>query len=111
MSIDSPTFRHRLSRLGPYTALAIVLIPLAIVEPLKLVALVIAGEGHWLTGTAVLVAAYASSLLITERLFRLLKPNLMRIQWVERSWGWWLRARAKVSRWISQTSGRRHQRR
>ena len=55
---------------------------LLIVEPLKLIALVIAGEGHWLTGTAVLVAAYAVSILIVERLFRLLKPNLMRLRWL-----------------------------
>jgi hypothetical protein len=104
---QSTTFRRRLSRLGPYPALALVLIPLAIVEPLKLAALVIAGEGHWLTGTTVLIAAYASSLLIVERLFRLLKPNLMRLQWVERSWNWWQRARGKASGWISGASGRR----
>jgi hypothetical protein len=107
MSRKPTTFRRRLSRLGPYPSLAIVLIPLAIVEPLKLAALVIAGEGHWLTGTAVLVVAYASSLLIVERLFRLLKPNLMRLQWVERTWSWWQRARGKASSWISHASGRR----
>jgi hypothetical protein len=76
MSRKSTTFRHRLLRLGPYTSLAFVLTPLAIVAPLKRAALVIAGEGHWLTGTMILVAAYAFSLLIIEGLFRLLKPNL-----------------------------------
>jgi hypothetical protein len=104
--VKSTTFRRRLSRLGPYTALAIVLIPLAIVEPLKLVALVIAGEGHWLTGTMVLIGAYAFSLLIVERLFRLLKPNLMRLYWFQRAWGWWQRARGKALDWISPESGR-----
>ena len=106
VAFQSTTWRRRLSRLGPYTSLAIVLIPLAIVEPLKLAALVIAGEGHWLTGTIVLVGAYAFSLLIVERLFRLLKPNLMRLQWVRRAWGWWQRAYRKALGWILPASGR-----
>ena len=106
MSARCTTFRLRLARLGPYTALVIVLIPLLIVEPLKLIALVIAGEGHWLTGTAVLVAAYAVSILIVERLFRLLKPNLMRLRWLQRAWGWWQSVRARALSWISQAAGR-----
>jgi hypothetical protein len=73
-------FRLRLARLGPYPSLA--------------------GEGHWLTGTVVLIAAYASSLLIVERLFRLLKPNLLRLRWIERGWSRWRWARARASRWF-----------
>src|SRR3982074_1322623 len=106
MRCKPTTFRRRLSRLGPYTPLALVWMRWAIVEPLKLVALVIAGEGHWLTGSAVLVVAYALSLLIIERLFRLLKPNLMRLHWVRRAWGCWQRARGKALGWISPASGR-----
>ena len=106
MSAWCTTFRRRLRRLRPYPALVVVLIPLLIVEPLKLVALVIAGEGHWLTGTAVLVAAYTVSILLVERLFRLLKPNLMRLYWFQRAWGWWQRARGKALDWISPESGR-----
>jgi hypothetical protein len=101
-----PSGPRRLLRLGPYTALAIVLIPLAIVEPLKLIALVIAGEGHWLTGTAVLVAAYVLSLMVVERLFRLLKPNLMRLHWLRRAWRWWERTRDTALSRISQALGR-----
>ena len=106
MSAWCTTFRLRLARLRPYTALAIVLIPLLIVEPLKLIALIIAGEGRWLTGTAVFVTAYAVSILIVERLFRLLKPNLMRLRWLQRAWGWWQSARARALSWISQAAGR-----
>jgi hypothetical protein len=99
--------RRRLSRLGPYTSLAIVLIPLAIVEPLKLLALVIAGEGHWLTGTTVLVVAYAFSLLIIERLVQLLKPNLMRLHCVQRARSWLQRARGRALSSISHAFRRR----
>src|SRR5436309_6193697 len=105
MSRKIATFRRRLARLGPYVSLAIVLIPLAIVEPLKLIALVIAGEGHWLTGTTVLLLAYAFSLLVLERLFALLKPNLMRLQWVRGAWIRWRGARHKALSWISRRGG------
>jgi hypothetical protein len=68
--------------MGPYVSLLLLLVPLLLVEPLKLVAVIIAGKGHWLTGTAVLVAAYAASLLVIERLFRVLKPKIMMIGWL-----------------------------
>ena len=45
--------------LGPYQSLALVVVPVCIVEPLKLVAVAIAGKGHWFTGTAVMAAIVA----------------------------------------------------
>ncbi len=69
--------RRQIQRLGPYASLVLVLLPALLVEPLKIVALCIAGEGHWLTGTAMIVAAYATSLLVVERLFEMVKPKLM----------------------------------
>jgi hypothetical protein len=43
--------RRRLQKMSPYLSLALLLVPLLLVEPLKLVAVFIAGNGHWLTGT------------------------------------------------------------
>jgi hypothetical protein len=40
--------RRRIRQLGPYQSLMLLLLPLLLVEPLKLVALVVAGKGHWL---------------------------------------------------------------
>jgi hypothetical protein len=37
-------------------------IPLSIVEPLKLAAVAVAGHGHWLTGTGMILVAYAASI-------------------------------------------------
>jgi hypothetical protein len=51
------------------------LIPASIVEPLKLIAVAVAGDGHWITGTAMIIIAYALSLLCVERLFRVAKPK------------------------------------
>jgi hypothetical protein len=39
----------------------LVLLPLLLVEPSKLVAVAIAGKGHWLAGTGMIIGAYAAS--------------------------------------------------
>jgi hypothetical protein len=46
-----PRLRRSIERLGPYQSLVLLLIPASLVEPLKLIAAVVAGEGHWITGT------------------------------------------------------------
>jgi hypothetical protein len=56
------------------------------------------------------VAAYATSLLLVERLFRIVKPKLIRFSWFASLWTWlvslrvvrWLTAvKEAISRWIS----------
>jgi hypothetical protein len=66
------------------------------IEPLKFVAVAIAGEGHWITGTAMIVVAYAGSLFVVERLFRIVKPKLMTLSWFAKLWAKVLIARARV---------------
>jgi hypothetical protein len=39
--------RRMIQKLGPYQSLALLLVPVTLVEPLKLLALLVAGEGHW----------------------------------------------------------------
>jgi hypothetical protein len=79
-------FRRFVQQLGPYPSLVLLCVPVAMVEPLKVAALVIAGKGHWLSGTATIVAAYAMSLLVVERLFRLVKPKLLMLKWFAAIW-------------------------
>jgi len=79
-------FRRFVQQLGPYPSLFLLLVPAATVEPLKLAALVVAGEGHWLSGSATIIAAYAVSLLFVERLFRLVKPKLLMLGWFAALW-------------------------
>jgi hypothetical protein len=74
--------RRRLQAFGPYQSLMLMLVPVLLVEPLKLAALLVASNGHWLGGTGIIVAAYATSLLCVERLFRVVKPKLMLMHWV-----------------------------
>jgi hypothetical protein len=78
--------RRAVDRLGPYQSLALLLIPLSVVEPLKLAAVAVAGHGHWLTGTGMIVLAYAVSIFLVERLFEMVKPKLLKLKWFARAW-------------------------
>ena len=62
-------FKRFIQTLGPYQSLALLAVPTATVEPLKIVAVAIAGAGHWITGAAMIVACYTLSLVVVERLF------------------------------------------
>jgi hypothetical protein len=89
--------RRSIERLGPYQSLVLLLIPTSLVEPLKLIAVAIAGEGHWITGAVMIVAAYAASLLLVERLFVIVKPKLLTLPWFARLWAWFVTIRAKAA--------------
>ncbi|MBW7966140.1 hypothetical protein [Bradyrhizobium sp. BR 10261] len=78
--------RKSIEGLGPYPSLLLLAVPVATVEPLKLVAVAVAGRGHWITGTAMIVACYALSLLVVERLFIIVKPKLLTIPWFAKVW-------------------------
>jgi hypothetical protein len=96
MTPFSSAVRQAIERLGPYQSLALLAVPTAMIEPLKFVAVAIAGEGHWITGTAMILIAYAGSLFVVERLFRIVKPKLMTLSWFAKLWAKVLIARAKV---------------
>lgn len=49
---------------------------LSTIEPLKLLAVFLGGEGHFIAGIFVMICAYAANLFVTERLFVIVKPNL-----------------------------------
>lgn len=80
------SLRRTIEGLGPYPSLFLLALPTATVEPLKLVAVAVAGKGHWITGMAMIVACYGSSLLVVERLFVIVKPKLLTISWLAKLW-------------------------
>jgi hypothetical protein len=88
--------RRWLEARGPYQSLAILAVPLMIVEPAKLAALAIFGEGHWLVGALVMLTAYALSICVIERIFRIVKPKLMTLGWFAKVWAWLTSARVKA---------------
>ena len=91
--------RRQAQKMSPYLSLVLLLVPVALVEPLKLAALIFAGKGHWMTGTAVLFGAYAASLFFVERLFRMVKPKLMTLNWFARLWTRFTTLRDKAFTW------------
>jgi hypothetical protein len=98
-----PKVRRFVEGLGPYQSLALLLVPAAIVEPLKLVAVAVAGDGHWITGTAMIVFAYAVSLFVVERLFAIVKPKLLTLPWFARLWAWFETWRGRFFRLFAQS--------
>jgi len=112
--MPSPTqhdLRSRLRRwiegLGPYQSLLLLAVPTSLVEPLKLGAVAIAGAGHWITGTITIVCAYAASLLLVERLFKIVKPRLLELPWFARLWNRQLAVRGRALAWFRRTETRR----
>jgi hypothetical protein len=88
--------RRHIRGLGPYQSLALMLLPILLVEPLKIVALFVAGHGHWLTGTGMMVAAYVVSLVVVERLFKVVKFKLMTMNWFANLWRWFTAMRDRL---------------
>ena len=101
--------RRRIQRLGPYPSLFLLAAPLAIVELLKLAAVLVLGKGHWLAGTVVMLSAYATSVFLIERLFRIVKPKLLTLSWFEWAWTMFVTIRDKIWRRLRnrQPSARR----
>jgi hypothetical protein len=91
--------RKAITRLRPYPSLLLLVVPLAVVEPLKLAAVFLAGDGHFITGTFVIVCAYAVSLFLTERLFVIVQPKLMKLSWFAAIWRPFVRVRNRALRW------------
>ena len=85
---NTPSKRLRtwIEGLGPHQSLALLAVPICLIEPLKLVAVAVAGEGHWIIGTIAVTAAYAGSLLLVERLFIIVKPKLLKLRWFAKIW-------------------------
>ena len=92
--------RRYIERLGPRPSLFLLAVPLAIIEPLKLVAVLIFGSGHWLTGTLVMLGSYAAGLFFVERLFKVVKPKLLTLPWFALTWTWFVAVRDKAYRWL-----------
>jgi hypothetical protein len=106
------SLRRTIEGLGPYPSLLLLGLPTAVVEPLKLAAVALAGEGHWITGTAMIAACYAFGLLVVERLFVIVKPKLLTIPWFATLWEAFVSVRTRVSDilggWIGLRRNRKH---
>jgi hypothetical protein len=72
--------------------LALLLVP----KPLKLVAIAIAGKRHWLTGTGMIIAAYAASILVVGDCSESSNLKLLTLPCFEQLWTWFVRLRREI---------------
>jgi hypothetical protein len=100
MMIKASGMRRAIEGLSPYQSLLLLAVPTSLIEPLKLIGVAVAGKGHWITGTAIVVAAYIGSLLLVERLFRIVKPKLVTLPWFARFWAVVVAFRSKMVCWF-----------
>ena len=66
--------------LGAYSTLAVFLIPLILLEPVKPVSAYLIASGHFVSGVSALVLGEVLKLLIVERVFHVGRPKLMSIK-------------------------------
>jgi len=95
--------RRKIQQFGPYKSLALLFVPLVIVEPLKIAGVAFAGLGHWAGGACMIVGAYAAGFLFVDRLFRVVKSKLLTIKWFAALAARWDGACNKAGEWIRGT--------
>lgn len=71
--------RNWITSLGPYSSLALFLVPLVLLEPVKPVAMYLAATGYFAEGALVFVVGETLKLVLIERLFHLTRDRLMTI--------------------------------
>ncbi|MBS7545058.1 hypothetical protein [Ancylobacter oerskovii] len=81
---------------GRLAILILLAVPLAIVEPMKFLAVIWAARGHYVTGTLALGLAYLASFVVVERIYSAGKPKLMTFPWFAWGVGLMLAVRAVV---------------
>ena len=106
------SLRRTIEGFRPYPSLLLLGLPTATVEPLKLAAVALAGKGHWISGTVMIAACYAFSVLVVERLFVLVKPKILTIPWFAAVWQAFVSVRTRTTgflgRWIALPGNRKH---
>ena len=70
---------NAIAALGPYTTLAIFLVPLVLLEPAKPAGLYLTASGHYFHGIALIAAAEVLKITIVERIYHIGLPKLMTI--------------------------------
>jgi hypothetical protein len=83
--------RSAAERLPPWAALILVVVPLGLVEPLKIFALWLMAQGQWLTGVLVFAFAQIAALGLGAFLFDLVRDRLLTMRWFARVYAWVLR--------------------
>jgi len=87
--------------LGPYPSLALFLVPVIILEPVKPLAAYLAATGRFTSGVVVLIVGELLKLVLVERLFSLTRDRLMEIPAFSSAFAKYRQAKA----WLQATEG------
>lgn len=90
----------RVAALPPYGILALFLVPLAVIEPFKLLGLYLFATGHLAGGALTFVAAKVVGVGLAERLFAVGRGKLLSIRWFAWCHGRILAIRDRVHAWL-----------
>ena len=103
--------------LGPHSSLALFLIPLLVLEPVKPVGALLFHRGHHVAATSVVVVGELVKLATVDQLFEMTKPKLMTFRWLAWAYSKWrtivdlVRAppfRRMVHHWLQAVRRRMH---
>ena len=84
------TLERGIAGLPPYAALLIFALPVALLLPLKFVAVWLLAQGQVWTATGLFVGAKIVSTALIARIFTLTKPALMQITWFAEAYNWFV---------------------
>jgi hypothetical protein len=90
----------RLARLPPYAAMAVFLVPVALLLPAKILGLWLIGTGHVKSGVTVFVIAKIVGTAVAARLFALTRPQLLTVGWFRRFYTWFTGWRDRLHAWL-----------
>jgi len=93
--------------LRPYSALALFVVPLIVLEPVKPVAAYLAGTGHIAKGMIVFVVGEVLKLVLVERLFRINRDKLISIPAFAWTYGKYLQAKEWLGSFETLQTARR----
>jgi hypothetical protein len=91
------------ARLPPYPTLALFLIPMAVIWPIKLYALYLIGLGHVGLGALAFIVAKVVGVGLAERLFAISRDKLLSIGWFARGYYAVIGVRDRVHLYLKAT--------
>ncbi|MCX6981384.1 MAG: hypothetical protein NTV08_11615 [Verrucomicrobia bacterium] len=95
----APVFRwleKKLAALPPYGAMAVFLVPGALLLPVKIAALYFMTHGHPGGGLSIIIAAKIIGTAIVARIFTVCRPSLLTVRWFRRLYEWIVRVKTRL---------------
>ena len=86
----------RLAALPPYGAMAVFLVPGAMLLPVKIAALYLMTRGHPGGGLLIILAAKVIGTAIVARIFTVCRPALLTVRWFRRFYEWIVRVKNRL---------------